>query len=66
MGLIEFQGRQHYEEIKMYGGLKPIQHRDQIKRDYCKANNIPLLEIRYDQTQDIPTLLDDFVSSLKN
>jgi hypothetical protein len=69
LGLIEFQGKQHYEMIEMYDGEEGYQKRilhDQIKRDYCKANNIPLLEVRYDQTQDIPTLLDDFISSLKN
>jgi hypothetical protein len=67
LAVIEFQGRQHYEMIEMYDGKEGYQKRilhDQIKRDYCQANNIPLLEIRYDQTQDIPTLLDQFVGSL--
>ena len=47
---IEFNGRQHYEPIKKWGGinnLKEIQKRDKIKMEYCKTNNIPLINIKY-------------------
>lgn len=59
---IEFQGEQHYKIIEYFGGrnsfLKRQQH-DQIKREYCKKNNIQLLEIRYDA--DIQKELDNFL-----
>jgi len=49
--LIEFQGIQHYISIDHFGGEDALlgrQKKDQIKRDFCEENNIPLLEIRYD------------------
>ena len=47
---IEFQGKQHYKSVKMWGGdsgLKDRQKRDKIKMEYCSKNNIPLLIIKY-------------------
>lgn len=53
--LCEFQGRQHFEPRK-FGGVPDEeaeknfidrQRKDQIKRDWCAANNIPLIEIHY-------------------
>lgn len=49
---IEYNGEQHYEAINSWGGLGKLtltQRRDQIKRDYCAANGIKLIEIRYDE-----------------
>ena len=49
---IEYQGLQHYEPVKYFGGQKEFEYRqkcDQIKREYCKKNNIVLLEIKYDE-----------------
>lgn len=56
--LIEYQGHYHYKPIFFDGAktisleqanlnLKSQQYRDQLKRDYCKENNIPLIEIPY-------------------
>lgn len=47
--LIEFQGRQHYEEGDFSNSisLEERQERDKLKREYCKQNNIPLIEIPY-------------------
>ena len=45
---IEFNGRQHYEPIKYWGGLenfKKQQKRDKIKKEYCKNNHIKLIII---------------------
>lgn len=48
--LIEYQGQQHF---MVTGGwntkehLESVQTRDAIKKDYCKNNNIPLIEIPY-------------------
>lgn len=50
LGLIEFQGQQHYKVSNYWGGeeaLKENQIRDQLKREYCFKNNIPLIEIPY-------------------
>lgn len=49
---IEFQGKQHYENVGMFDkedSLEERQLRDQIKRDYCASHGIRLVEIRYDQ-----------------
>ena len=46
--LIEFQGQQHYKEIASFSEtLADRIERDEIKRKYCKNNNIPLIEIPY-------------------
>lgn len=47
---IEVNGKQHYEPIDWYGGeekFKTQQIRDNIKKDFCKNNNIKLIEIPY-------------------
>lgn len=47
---IEFQGIQHYKANKhMNGviGLEKRQKHDNIKREFCKKNNIKLIEIKY-------------------
>lgn len=49
---IEYQGRQHYLQIEFFGGNKKliyIQNNDEIKRNFCKDNNIKLLIIKYDE-----------------
>lgn len=48
--LIEFQGRQHYQPIKKFGGkrgLRQQQYNDNLKRQYCLKNNIKLISIPY-------------------
>lgn len=45
---IEFDGFQHFEAVKRWGGeegLRIRQLRDKIKDDYCKNNNIKLIRI---------------------
>jgi hypothetical protein len=47
---IEYQGQQHYKPIKIFGGQDAFTlqlKKDNIKREYCKNNNIQLLEIMY-------------------
>jgi len=49
---IEYQGRQHYEPVKRFGGEKELiktQKRDLIKLNYCIDNKITLERIRYDE-----------------
>lgn len=49
---IEYNGAQHYKPVKYWGGeetLKNIKFRDNIKKEYCRDNNIPLIVIRYNE-----------------
>ncbi len=56
--LIEFQGRQHFEEMPgpWNFGQYAREVTDPLKREYCHKNNIPLYEIKYDA--DIKQELD--------
>lgn len=48
--VIEYQGEQHYRPIDYFGGQENFENqilRDNIKREYCKNNDIKLLEIPY-------------------
>lgn len=59
---IEYNGRQHYEPVEYFGGEKQFQLQqqlDQIKRDYCKNNNINLIEIPYWDFDNIEMILKD-------
>lgn len=47
IGMIEFQGIQHYKDFKNFGKMQR-EVTDEQKRIYCSTNNIPLFEIRYD------------------
>lgn len=57
---VEFQGRQHYVPIDLFGGeegFKVSKLRDSIKRKYCKLNNIKLVEIKYNEYDNIQDIL---------
>lgn len=59
--VIEYQGEQHYHSIDFFGGSKRLedqQKRDNIKREYCKNNNIRLLEIPYTEYDNIEDILN--------
>ena len=48
---IEYQGIQHYEPVKAFGGKEKFEERlklDNRKRQLCKENNINLFEWKYD------------------
>lgn len=62
--LIEFDGLHHYEPIERFGGVKTLeytQQNDQIKNDYCKQNNIPLLRIPYWEYNNIEQILKNYL-----
>jgi hypothetical protein len=62
--LIEFDGIQHFESRSFFGGeegLKEIQRNDNIKNEYCKNNNIPLLRIAYTNYKNIDEILEKFL-----
>ena len=63
--LIEYHGKQHYEEIDWYytnDSLKERQYRDEVKVSYAKNNNIKLLTISYKDEDKIPILLSGFIT----
>ena len=48
--LIEYDGKQHFEPINWFGGIKGFemtQIRDNIKNEFCQESNIPLLRFPY-------------------
>ena len=45
--LIEFDGKQHYEQSPNWEPLENIQRRDRIKDAWCKEHNITLIRIPY-------------------
>lgn len=72
IGLIEHQGRQHFEEYSKTTKMGKQQRdvTDQMKVDYCKEHNIPLYQIRFDEdlneslTRTLAELHVDTVPSL--
>lgn len=72
--LIEYDGGQHYKPVN-YGGqseekvledFNNIQKRDNIKNEFCKENNYPLLRIPYYQSdEEIKESLVSFINSLE-
>ena len=49
--LIEFQGRQHYENTVLWSNDNKTH--DEYKRKYCKEHNIELIEIKYSDINKI-------------
>lgn len=41
-----------------------VQERDNIKQGYRKKNNIILLEIKYDEKDKIPEIIDNVLSKI--
>lgn len=65
--LIECQGRQHEEIVEYFGGLKSFikqQIHDIRKRKYAKENGIKLITIWYNQIDDIPEILNYYITNL--
>jgi very-short-patch-repair endonuclease len=49
---IEYDGRQHFEAIKRFGGEKGYNltiYRDRIKNIFCKNKNIEIMRIKYNE-----------------
>ena len=67
IGLIEYQGEQHYRPIDYFGGEEKYNKqvaRDNIKKEYCKKNNIPLLLIPYWDYKNIEKIINDFINNI--
>jgi len=62
--VIEYDGKQHYEPVKYFGGLEGFlktQERDKIKTEYCLKNNIRIIRIGY--FEDIKEILEGFLNA---
>lgn len=49
---IEYNGKQHYEVVERFGGVKEFEKvkvRDEIKKEYCRRNNIKLIILKFDE-----------------
>ena len=49
---IEYDGKQHYEPVKWFGGKKTMDgiiERDKIKTNFCLKNDIKLIRIKHDE-----------------
>lgn len=57
--VIEFHGRQHFEEVDYFGGAKGLEDtklRDLIKKRYCEGNSIKYIELTDDSDIESLTL----------
>lgn len=66
---IEYQGEQHYRPILNFGGFNNyiiIKKHDYIKKEYCKENNINLLEIPYWYKNILKKLILEKIEEIKN
>lgn len=64
--VIEYQGIQHYKIIKGWGGedgLRERKQRDLKKKEYCKQNQIPFIEIPY---WDYEKISEDYILEKMN
>ena len=60
--LIEFQGEQHYRPYNYFGGQEKFliqKEYDNLKREYCKNNNLNLIEIPFWEISNIEKILDN-------
>ncbi len=67
IGLIEFNGIQHYSPIDFFGGekeLSQLKRRDRIKKEFCLSNNIPLKVITYEEIDSIEKHIESFLGEL--
>lgn len=50
--LIEFDGQQHFKQVKAFGGLDKFskqKENDDIKNIFCECNGISLLRFKYNE-----------------
>ena len=65
LGVVEFDGIQHFKPIKIFGGKKALtktKHHDSLKTDYCLMKNIPLLRISYEEFDKIEEMISSFLT----
>lgn len=67
-GLVEYHGQQHYYSVDFFGGQEAFEyrkHNDELKKEYCENNNIPLLIIPYKQFKNLNRLIMEYVEYIK-
>jgi len=61
--VIEYQGEQHYKKTGYFeqraGGLKGLQYRDKIKREFVSQEKISYIEILYTEFKNIDKILKE-------
>lgn len=65
---IEFNGEQHYQPIKRFGGDKRFEKQqihDKRKEEFCKNNNIRLIVIPYWEKENIDSFLKELLLELE-
>ncbi len=65
IGMIEFNGKQHYEQSNFFDSLTDIQYRDKQKSIWCQKNNIPLMIIPYWKIDEIDIGVDNFLKQIQ-
>lgn len=65
IGIVEYDGSQHFEPKFGEVPFAHTQRNDKIKNDYCERNDIPLLRIPYTEFEQIENILDRFLSSIE-
>lgn len=63
IAMIEFNGKQHYEQSNFFDDLENIKYRDKQKSMWCQQHNIPLLIIPYWQIDNIEEVLNNFIKT---
>jgi hypothetical protein len=67
IAVVEYHGEQHYRPVDFFGGeaaFRGCRKRDGIKRDYCRSNGIPLLEIPFNDADRIPEIVAAFIGGI--
>lgn len=61
---VEYHGIQHYQPVEIFGGEKAFKKQkehDEIKKKYCKDNNIKYIEISYKDYKNINKILSSLL-----
>jgi hypothetical protein len=62
--VIEFNDIQHFQPVEHFGGIdafEKIKINDRIKEDYCEENYINLISIKWNQIDQIESILSDIL-----
>nr|DAG59755.1 MAG TPA: restriction enzyme [Caudoviricetes sp.] len=60
---VEYQGEQHFYPTYGEEAFEKVKRNDQIKKEYCKKHNIPIVYITYKQIDQIESILTSLKSS---
>lgn len=75
VGIIEYNGAQHYKPFdfsrnkneydeKIIEEFEILQKKDNIKRQWCKDNNIPMLELKFDEDTLLENNIELFLTKI--